>query len=493
MIDVVGVGAAGVAALGAPERRLVERADVIVSSPRLLASLDLPDGARLDRADAERLAWPSPLRAGLPGLMTRLTGHRVVVLATGDPYVSGIATTLRPHVASGAMTVHPATSSVALARARMGWDAVEHSWLSLVARPLGGLTAHCAPRARVLCLSSDETTPRAVARLLTERGLGAARMSVLGDIGAPDESRFDCTAIELTDDDAAVLPRLNVIALQLPAVAAGMVAAVGTDGPASGRNALLGRTPGRPDDAFVTDGQLTKRDVRAAALADLRPHPGAVLWDLGAGSGSVSVEWCLADDTCRSVAIERDPRRASVIRRNAESLAPGIVVQEGDVRDLPGGPRPDAVFIGGGGDDALLARAWQALADGGRLVAHAVTLETEAALVAAHRRLRSDPDAQGVQLRRLTVESAQALGDFTAWKPARAVVHLAAVKVVAHQCRDDVRGTASPDADPAEADLAEADLAEADLADAGPTGAQRTPADAAEPSSVVAPTPEEHP
>ena len=413
VIEVVGVPAAGVAALPGDQVELVRSADVLLSSPRLLASLD---GLRPPVRGVRR-PWPSPLLPALDGLLTEYAGRRVVVLATGDPLVSGIGATLVRRLGADRVRLHPAVSSVALARARMGWDATTCAWVTLVGRPVESVSRHLTPRARVLCLSSDETTPGALAALLTERGLGATRMTVLGDLGTPDESRSDCAADAL----AGSMPRLNVVALELPDVAQP------APGPFGGANALLGAAPGRPDTAFVTDGQLTKREVRAVALAALRPASGALLWDLGAGTGSIGVEWCLAHPTARAVAVERDPARAGSVRANATGLGLPIEVVERDLTDgVDGltGP-PDAVFVGGGATPELLRMAADAVRPGGRLVAHAVTLDTEAVLLEAHRRHTERGDQ--VALHRIPVETAEPLGRYLSWRPARPIVQLAVV------------------------------------------------------------------
>lgn len=418
MFEILGVPASGVTALGAHERVVLAEADVVVGSGRLLGGLDhlAADGCGVPD---DRRTWPSPLLAGLDALVEELGDRSVAVLATGDPLVSGIGATLIRRLGPEYVRVHPGVSSVALARARMGWDAAECPWVSLVGRPLGLLTRYLTPGARVLCLSSDETTPGALAALLTQRGLGEARLTVLGDLGTDGESVVRASARELSAE-VRELPRLNIVAVALPMVADG------DDGPVSGRYALLGSVPGRPDDAFHTDGQLTKRDARAAAVTALRPTRGALLWDLGAGSGSVSVEWCLAAEGARAIAVERRADRLDLIRSNARDVAPGVTAVEGEVTSLPEGPAPDAVFIGGGGDAEVVAAAYDALRPGGRLVAHAVTLETETALVSA---AQSFPDhGAHADLRRISVETAQHLGRFLAWQPARAVVQLTLTK-----------------------------------------------------------------
>ncbi|NNG40439.1 precorrin-6y C5,15-methyltransferase (decarboxylating) subunit CbiE [Flexivirga sp. ID2601S] len=416
MIEVVGCPASGVADLPGAQLSLLYDAALVVSSPRLLDTLDSLEPA----PSAARRAWPEPLLAGLDDLIDSFgaSGDRpVVVLATGDPLLSGIGTTLLRRRGPEGVRVHPAVSSVALARARMGWPAETAAWVSVVGRPLGRVTALLTPGARLVVLSSDETTPARLASLLAERGLGAARLTVLGDLGTPSESRHDCTASEY----AYAAPRLNVVAVELPPVAAP------SDGPFGGPNALLGSVSGRPDDAFHTDGQLTKAEIRAVALSRLRPAPGAVLWDLGAGTGSVAVEWCLRHTSARAYAVERRADRVALIRRNLAETGADLRVLEADIGaalvQLVDLDRPDAIFLGAGVTEPVLDRCLAALRPGGRLVAHAVTLESESVLVQAYRRIRAD--AGNVTLRRIAVESAEPLGDYLSYRPARAVVQLA--------------------------------------------------------------------
>lgn len=387
MIDVVGVGADG--RLGPRERALVEAAEVLLGGPRHLA--DAP-------GDAEKVPWPTPLRAGLPALLDRYAGRRIVALASGDPLVAGIAATLIDLLGPGAVRVHPAVSSVALARARMGWPADTCAVVRVRGDDLTDLRRALAPGVRLIILSADETTPAAVAACLRDRAYAGSRLTVLGRLGADDETRVEFAA------DAAVpgdLPRLNVVAVE--------VAGPGT-GAAAG-------TPGLPDELFpTTRGQLTKRHVRATALAMLAPRPGELLWDLGAGSGSVSIEWARSHPACRAVAVERDPERAALVAENAARLgAAGVRVVEGAALDRVSTlETPDAVFVGGGATRELIDAAYAALRPGGRLVVHAVTLETQALLVLARRDLGGD-------LFEIGIREAEPIGRYTGWVSARPV------------------------------------------------------------------------
>jgi precorrin-6Y C5,15-methyltransferase (decarboxylating) len=382
--------AGGWAELPDRERSLISAARLVVGGRRLLDGVPLAPGQR-----AAEL--PRQLRAGLPRLLDG--AGPAVVLASGDPLLSGIGSTLIDLLGADRVRVHPAVSSVALARARLGWPAESTVTLSLVGRPIDLVRRVLAPGARLVLLSSDRRTPAAVAGVLAEEGYGGSRMVVLGDLGTPHESRREDDAAQLIGD----APQLNVVGVECRA----------------GEAPVRGWVAGLPDDAYEHDGQLTKRDVRAAVLARLAPRPGELLWDLGAGAGSVAVEWCRADPRCRAVAVERDQARADRIGRNAARLGvPELTVIRADTTDeavLAELPAPSAVFIGGGADPELLDRCWARLRTGGRLVVTAVTVETEQLLLAAAAR-------RGGELTRIATEELQPLGRFRGWVPARPVV-----------------------------------------------------------------------
>lgn len=389
-ITVVGIGADGWDGLTDAARNTLRAADVLLGAPRHLQLVPALDGQR-------RMSWPAPLRARLPALLDELAGVKIAALASGDPLLSGVAATLIEQFGAEQVAVIPTVSSVALARARLGWTA--ESTAVLRAGDVYTVLRELAPGRRVLVLSWDDTTPAKLAELLSERGYGASPMTVFGDLGGPDESRLDTTAATF----AGPVPRLNIVAVQLT-------------GPL-----LAGWTAGLPDDAYDHDGQLTKRDLRACALARLAPAPGQLLWDIGAGAGSIGIEWMRAHPSCRAIAVEANRQRAQRITDNAANLGvPGLqVLCAAAPAALAELPAPDAVFVGGGlTTPAVLDDCLRALRPGGRLVAHAVTLETEAVMVAAHR-------DHGGELCRIHVEHAAPLGSFTGWTPARAVTQWA--------------------------------------------------------------------
>lgn len=395
-ITVVGIGADGWDAVPPASRVLVEGADILLGGERHLDLVPPVDGQ-------ERTPWPRPMTS-LPTFIEQYDERRVVALSSGDPLVSGIGTTLIRLLGRDAVTVVPTVSSVALARARMGWSAEESAVVTLVGRDPAALRRELAPGRRLIVLSSDDRTPIAVAGLLREAGHGASSITVLGDLGSTDETRADFTA----DSDVlpADLPRLHVLAIDVR-------------GPGG---ASTSWAPGLPDDAFEHDGQLTKRDVRASALSRLAPAPGALLWDVGAGAGSVAIEWLRAHPLTDAVAVEANSDRAARIGRNATTLGvPRLQVVLGAAPEaLAGLPSPDAIHVGGGATAPdLLDLCREALRPGGRLVVHGVTLETESLLVAAFHE-------HGGELTRLAVEHATPLGGrFTGWTPARAVVQWA--------------------------------------------------------------------
>lgn len=401
VIDVVGIGDDGWAGLDEGRRRLVEAAVTLIGGRR---HLDLVAG---HAPGAELVAWPSPLRPALPALLE--AKGDAVVLASGDPLRSGIATTLIDLLGPEEVRVHPAVGSDALARARQGWSAEETTVVTTVGRDLRAVLPHLAPGARLVVLCSDGREPARLGALLAEEGWGATTLTARWHLGGPGEGARAGRADAFTGGtDDLVVACLDVR----------------SDDPAA-TAPTAGPVPGRPEEFIDHDGQLTKRDVRASGLARLRPTPGAHLWDLGAGNGSVALEWCLAAERTTATCVERDAGRAQRIRDNAGALGltgrVEVVVEDTASTDVAALAIPDAVFVGGGLGPGLLERAWDALRPGGRLVVHAVTLEGESALVDAHART-------GGELTRLSVERAVPLGRFLSWTPARTVVQLAAVK-----------------------------------------------------------------
>ena len=397
-LTIVGIGEDGLDGLGTAARAAVDGAETLVGGARHLAMVP-PDGR-------ERLEWPRPF-SGLAGELRARAGRRVCVLATGDPFCYGVGTVIARHVPPDEMRVHPAPSAFSLACARLGWSLPDVETLTLHGRPPATFRATIAPLARVLVLSHDARTPAAIAEMLRDAGYGESRVVVLEHMGGTEERVRETTARGFALDNVR---DFNTVAVECAAA---------PDAP------LLARVPGLPDDAFEHDGQLTKRAVRAAALAALAPCPGQLLWDVGAGCGSIGIEWMRAARGARAIAVERSARRVGFIERNAERLGtPGLRVVEGEapaaLADLDG--PPDAVFAGGGlSSPNLLDSCWKALPRGGRLVAHAVSHEGERALFDAHATF-------GGELSRIAVSHAAPLGRYRAFRPAYPVTELAARK-----------------------------------------------------------------
>jgi precorrin-6Y C5,15-methyltransferase (decarboxylating) len=392
-LSIVGLGEDGLAGLGAAARARVDAAEVLVGGARHLALV----GSH----PAEKLSWRTPLTATVTDLAER-RGRRVVVLATGDPMWFGVGVTLARHFAPEEYEIFPTVGAFALAAARLGWPLGETETVTLHGRPLDSLTRVLAPAARVLALADSGDGPRAVADLLVRHGYGASRMLVLEHLGGPGEAIRAGTAASWPAEPCA---DLNTIAIECRADA-------GT--------VTLSRAPGLADDAFEHDGQITKQAVRAMTVAALAPLPGELLWDVGAGSGSVAIEWLRAVRRTRAIAIEREPARAAACRRNAGRLGvPELTVIEGEAPAALAGLRaPDAVFVGGGlTRPELTETCWRALKPGGRLVANAVTVEGEAALVALRLRF-------GGALTRVAVSQAEPLGGYLGWRSAMPVTQL---------------------------------------------------------------------
>jgi precorrin-6Y C5,15-methyltransferase (decarboxylating) len=394
-LTLVGIGEDGFAGLGKQARRALLSARRIVGSPRQLELLPRC-------IVGTRVAWPSPF--SLDAALSE-PGEAVCVLASGDPMLYGVGASLARQVPAAQMHVLPSPSSYSLAAARLGWPLQDVVTLSVVARPVAALAAHLYSGQRLLVLSNDGTSPQAVAQLLRERGFGPSRMTVLEHLGGPGERRVDGTA----NDDFSEIAALNLIAIECQA---------SPDAP------RLSPLAGLPDTAFRHDGQLTKRDIRAVTLARLAPQPGELLWDVGAGCGSIGIEWMRAHRSCRAIAVESDEGRQALIEHNRDALGvPGLQLVRGRAPDaLAGLAMPDAIFIGGGVTrENVLSDCWAALKPGGRLVANAVTLQSEVTLVQWRERY-------GGELTRLHIAQACPLGEFDTWRQALPITLLDAVK-----------------------------------------------------------------
>jgi precorrin-6Y C5,15-methyltransferase (decarboxylating) len=386
-LDVVGIGEDGMAGLSPAARAVVEAAEVIVGGDR---------HHRLsDAVTAERIAWPSPFDAVIH-LLEANRGRRLVVLATGDPLWFSVGARLA-RALPGAIRFHPQLSAFQWAAARLGWSLADVETLTVHGRPVEQMIPFIQPGARLLVLTTGAGTPGAIAGFLRARGFGPSRMVVLASMGGPAEQRFEGTA-EGWDAD---VPPFNTLAVECVA------------GPEA---QVLPRVPGLPDEAFRHDGKMTKAEARALVLARLMPMRGALLWDIGAGCGSVGIEWMRSAPEARAIGLEPDAGRRALAATNALALG----TPRFDLRDavapegLDGLPAPDAVFVGGGLSDTVVARAWEALKPLGRLAATAVTLESEALLLGLRER-------RGGELVRLSVARASPVGGRWGWRPAMPV------------------------------------------------------------------------
>ena len=396
-LTVVGLGEEGPEALAPAARALIERAEVLIGGERHLAMI--PDGM------ARRLTWRRPLWETIDDIRA-VSGQRVVVLATGDPFCFGIGTTLRRAFPDVEIVTIPAPSAFSLARARLGWSADETLGVTLHGRPLETIRAYLAPGQRLLVLSHNGATPPQVAAQLTAVGYGASTLTVFAHMGGADET---CLSERADRWREARVPDLNTIAVECRA---------------EGRVKRFRGAPGLPDRAFENDGQLTKREIRVQTISALDPRPGALLWDVGAGSGSVAIEWLLSERTANATAVECDAERCARIARNATALGvPRLKVQQGEAPEaLESLPVPDAVFIGGGLTvRGLVKTCWARLAPGGTLVANAVTVAGEAVL--ADWCARHDGF-----MTRLAVSRARPVGRHLAWRPLMPVTQLTLVK-----------------------------------------------------------------
>lgn len=386
-LSIIGLGEDGLAGLGAPARAALDAAEVVFGGPRHLDLAGVADRGR---------AWP--VHFALEPLLA-LRGRRVAVLASGDPFWHGAGGSLAARLAPGDWRAFPAPSTFSLAAARLGWRLEEVACLGLHAAPFARVLGDLAPGARLICLMRDAAAVPAFAGWLAAQGFGASRLWRMEALGGPREAVTESTAAAL----AGTAPT-GIAPVALAIEAAG--------GPG------LPCTPGLPDDLFDHDGQITKRPARALTLAALAPRPGETLWDIGTGSGAIAIEWLRAAPRSRAEGVEADPARAARARANAARFgveARFSVTEARAPEGLDALPRPDAVFIGGGATEALLARLWQILPGGTRLVANAVTLETEALLTLWSGR-------EGGSLLRIELAEAQPLGRRRGWQPARPLV-----------------------------------------------------------------------
>ena len=394
-LTIIGIGEDGLSGLGTLAREVIDGAEFLFGGERHLALVG-----------KKGLIWKSPLEDSFVEL-DQLQGKKVVVIATGDPMWFGIGATLGRRYGPDAIKVIPSSSAFSLVAARLTWPLNEIDCLTVHGRDLDRVRAFLMPGNKLIILTNDGNTPGQIAELLKDTGFGGSLLTVFSQMGGTDERRFEGTAIDL-DHDA--IPDLNTVAIECLADE-GLI--------------LKARTPGLPDDVFEHDGQLTKREVRAITVSSLAPMPGQMLWDIGAGCGSIGIEWLRGTLNARAIAVERNMDRLGMINRNSLALGvPELKVIFGEaLTEIIGLPSPDAVFIGGGlTTDGLLEYCWQNLRPGGRLVANAVTFESERRLFEAREKLGGD-------LNKIEISRAQAVGDYTSWHGLKPVTQLKIIKI----------------------------------------------------------------
>ncbi len=396
-LTIIGIGEDGWPGLSARAQTAITTAMNLIGSERTLAMM--PPSV------AQRLQWPQPFAKVIDQLKP-LRGQATVMLATGDPMNYGAARKILTFFPKSEVTIIPHLSAFSLAAARLGWSLPDSDCFTIHGRPAANLEAFIQPEACLLVLTEDETSVAEACRRLVARGFGKSDVTVLENLGGARERVTSFSADAMPHGDWSPL---NTLGIHCHA----------------GANAkIFSRLAGLPDEAFAHDGQLTKREVRAATLAALAPAPDQLLWDIGAGCGSVAIEWMRSTRGCEAIAIEPNADRRIMIASNADQLgAPRLKIVAGTAPDaLSDLARPDAVFIGGGvGDPGVFEAAWEALKSGGRMVANVISIEGEMHLYDLQ-------EKHGGELVRIDVSVLGKVGAFRALKPRMSVVQWRAIK-----------------------------------------------------------------
>ncbi len=397
-LTIVGIGEDGLSGLSSAAKDAISKAEIVFGGTR---HLDLAKAG----IKGETRQWLSPFSASIDAIIAE-KGRNICVLASGDPFHYGVGATLSRHLDPAQMRTIPHASAFSLAAARLGWPLQDVISLSLHGRPVDLVRPHLHAGVRILALTSDEHGPAAIAALLTEAGFGRSIVTVMEALDGVDERIVSQMAELFALSDINPLNICAITVVPLPGAR------------------VLPLTPGLDDGLFEHDGQITKRDIRALTLAALAPRRHEVLWDIGAGSGSIGVEWMLADPSLRTIAFEPNTERAARIARNAAKFGvPDLRIIEGAAPEaLIGLEQPHAIFIGGGGSDpGVMDAAMSALRPAGRMVANAVTLGMEQVLLALHAQ-------HGGELTRISVSRAEPLGGMTGWRPAMPITQWRWVK-----------------------------------------------------------------
>ncbi|MBD2139254.1 precorrin-6y C5,15-methyltransferase (decarboxylating) subunit CbiE [Anabaena sp. FACHB-1237] len=403
-LTIIGIGEDGIDGLSAIARSVLNQANIIMGGKRHLQMISdiLPNDHR------QIIPWKSPFDDSIQDII-KLRGQSICILASGDPMCYGIGSTIIKYIPIDEITIIPHLSAFSLACSRLGWSFTDVEYLSLCGRPLDTINYHIYPHAKLLVLSSGKNTPRDIAQVLTSRGYGNSKITVLQNLGGSNECIISDLAANCSKTEIAVL---NIVAVEC-------IANLGISG--------FSRFPGLPDNAFIHDGQLTKREIRSVTLSSLAPLPGQLLWDVGAGCGSISIEWMRSNTRCQAIAIEQNPTRINYIVNNANNLGtPNLQIIAGKVPEilptLQNLPQPDAVFIGGGVTaSGVLEFCWNALRNGGKMVVNVVTLEGE-------KRLYEWYEQVGGDFIKIGIQRGEPIGKFLGWKSMSCVTQWVGIK-----------------------------------------------------------------
>ena len=397
-LSIIGIGEDGLVGLSPIALSCLEKAKIIFGGERHLSMIPQDD-------NREKISWKSPFSTSITDIIN-YRGEAVCILASGDPLCYGVGATILKDIDISEITIIPAPSAFSLACSRLGWSLTEVETLSLCGRPVSLLQSYIYPGAKLLILSEGKNTPAVMAEILINRGYGNSRITILEKMGNINENIITDIASNWQEKNIAPL---NTIAVEC-------IADKGIIG--------LSRFPGLPDNAFHHDGQLTKREVRAVTLSSLAPLPGELLWDVGAGCGSISIEWMRSDRRCRAIAIEQNTTRLNYMADHAAALGtPNLQIMAGKALEvIPNLPAPNAIFIGGGVTaPEILENCWNVLLPGGRMVVNVVTLEGE-------QRLYQWYETVGGNFTRIAIQRAEPIGKFLGWKAMSPVTQWVGVK-----------------------------------------------------------------
>ncbi len=405
-ITVIGIGEDGLSGLSPTALNMIDNAEVIVGGERHLQMLRA-GGQMLPPGEQARMDWSAGFSKTLD-IIEQKRGKQIVVLASGDPMYFGVGATMARRFGGNALNIIPAVGAVSLAASAMGWSLPDVAVTTIHGRPVQNIIYHLAPKAKIIALSNGAESPAEVARILSEHGFGQSKITVLENLGGKNENRIDGTADKW---GAGECSPLNTLAIEC-------IAAPGVQG--------LSHLAGLADDAYEHDGQISKREVRAITLAKLAPAADEMLWDIGSGSGSIAIEWMRAGKNLRATAFEKNDVRAKNINTNAFNLGiTRLKVVEGSAPEVlaKASGAPDAIFIGGGlsTNSNIINVAWDALKPGGRLVANAVTIKSEAVLF-------NFADEVAGELSRINIERQEKIGGQVSFRSLKAVTQLVAYK-----------------------------------------------------------------